>query len=373
MLSDEAIKKRIPYLDFLRILACFLVLLEHAPEARFSECLATSSTAFFIYITIVTVGTNIFFLISGALLLPVNKPAREFLPHRLKVILIPLAIWTVIYLVELYCNHTISFQGTLTSFHHPVEAVMWFTYLGSFLYNPVEGSLWFVYVLAIIYAMMPIISKLIGAIGKHGIEYLLAFWIAASFIPYCHGMFVPFATSPHNMLSGFANPAGYVLLGYYLHNYPLPVFSHKHWWKFALIFVFGIVVMPLFEFFIQSHIGITYKQHIDTVINEVSINNILLATLIFLIIKRLSPSSYNPAGHPHLSRLTIKVSVGTFGMYLCHMLLFRTVIWPLTRPYIGQLPVLVDGVICAIIAFFLTYAVVSIIHRAPFGKYIIGH
>ncbi len=356
MFSAQALQRRIPYLDIMRVIACLMVLLVHAPQVRYGEYYHTPHAGYPFYITLITVSSKLFFLLSGALLLPVTRPAREFVTRRLRVVLIPLAVWSLVYLAEDWLTGDFSVKRVLS---------MW--------YHPVEGALWFVYVMVLIYITMPLITTIVKAIGKRGVELLLVLWAASSFIPYMHGMFLEFDQSSHNALSTFASPFGYVLLGYYLHNWPLPIFTRKHWWKFALAFAFGIVGMPVFEFVVQSHFGITYQQHIDTVTNDVSINDVMMATLLFSVVKHFTPASYNAQRGTALPMLATRLSVCTFGIYLGHMLVLRNIVWPLSRPYLADLPVLADGAICALLALVVTYAISRLIYCLPFSKYIIGH
>ena len=355
MISSDKMKKRIPYLDTVRVISCLLVILLHAPMVRYSEYYDTPSTTYCFYIVLVTVCSKLFFMLTGALLLPVKKSAREFIPRRVKAVVIPLAVWSVAYLTARW------FNGSFTP-----------KFLISIFFTPVEGALWFVYVTIVIYCVLPVISKCIDAIGKRGVEYLLALWIISSFIPYQHGIFIGQNQLTHNMFGAFANVYGYVLLGYYLHQYPLPVFTRRHWWKFALAFTFGIVGMPLFEFTVQSHFGISYQEALGAVTSDVSINDIMIATLIFSVVRHYSPESYDTQGRHLFSKAMTGISICTFGIYLAHMLVLRELVWPLTRPYFQSLPWLADGLLCAAIAFTLCYAVMRMVYLLPFSKYIMG-
>lgn len=355
MIPAEKMKRRIPYLDTVRVISCLLVILLHAPMARFSEYYNTPNTTYCFYIVLVTVCSKLFFMLSGALLLPVTKSAREFIPRRVKAVVIPLAVWSVVYLIARW------FNGTFTP-----------KFLLSILFTPVEGALWFVYVTIVIYCVLPLMSKCIEAIGKRGVEYLLGLWVISSFIPYQHGMFIGQSQITHNMFGAFANVYGYVLLGYYLHQYPLPVFTRKHWWKFALAFTFGIVLMPLFEFTVQPHFGITYQEALGAVTSDVSINDIMIATLIFSVVRQFSPRSYDTAGRHRFSHAMTSVSICTFGIYLAHMLVLRELVWPLTRPYFATMPWLADGLLCAAIDFAVCYVVMRLVYLLPVSKYIMG-
>ena len=356
MLSEDRLQRRIPYLDILRVIACMLVILIHTPIRQYDTYYNTPSLAGAIYTVLVAVNCNLFFMISGALLLPVSKSGSRFIKRRLLVVLPPLVVWTVIYLLEhAFLLH--NFTPRL---------------LTSVLFHPVEGLLWYVYVLLVIYVTLPLVSKCIGAIGKRGVEVLLVLWVLSSFIPYQHGVFIEASQYSHNMFGAFANYYGYVLLGYYLHNYGLPRFSRGNVAIWTLLLAFGIVVMPAFEFLVQGHFDISWQQHIDTITSNISVNNIAMATLIFVAVRHFSPERYDRQRHSASAAWWPLLSVCTFGIYLSQMLVLRQVVWPMTKSWLGTAPVVVDCLVSGVLAFVVCLVLVLLLRMLPFHRYIIG-
>jgi surface polysaccharide O-acyltransferase-like enzyme len=355
-MNGSRLQRRIPYLDILRVIACLLVILIHTPIRQYEAYYNTPSIANAIYTVMVAVNCNLFFMITGALLLPVRMTGKRFLRRRLRVVLFPLVVWTVVYLLEhAFLLH--NFTPRL---------------LTSILFHPVEGLLWYVYVLLVIYVTLPLVSKCIDAIGKRGVEVVLVLWVLSSFIPYQHGVFMEASQYSHNMFGAFANYYGYVLLGYYLHQYGLPVFTRQHGWKWALLLLFGIVVMPLFEFLVQGRFGITWQQHIDTITNDISVNNIAMATLIFVVVQRFAPKRYDAKAHPAAATWWPLLSMCTFGIYLSQMIILRQVVWPLTRSWLGTAPIVVDCLVSGLLAFLVCLFLTLLLRLQPFRKYIVG-
>ena len=348
-------RQRVPYLDILRVVACLLVILIHTPIRQYDTYYNTPSIAGAVYTVLVAVNCNLFFMITGALLLPVTMTGRRFVKRRLAVVLPPLVVWTVIYLLE----HTFLLHNFTPRL------------LTSILFHPVEGLLWYVYVLQVIYVTLPLVSRCIDAIGKRGVEVVLVLWVLSSFIPYQHGIFMEASQYSHNMFGAFANYYGYVLLGYYLHHYGLPVFTRQHGWKWALLFIFGIVVMPLFEFLVQGNFGITWQQHIDTITNDISINNIAMATLLFVLVQRFAPERYDRKNRPMTATWWPVLSRCTFGIYLSQMIILRQVVWPLT-PWLSRTHWLVDSLVSAIFTFIICFILVFILRRLPIRRYLVG-
>ena len=89
MMTESQLQRRVPYLDILRVIACLLVILIHTPIRQYDTYYNTPSIAGAVYTVLVAVNCNLFFMISGALLLPVTLPTKRFLKRRLPVVLFP--------------------------------------------------------------------------------------------------------------------------------------------------------------------------------------------------------------------------------------------------------------------------------------------
>ena len=355
MMPGSKKRQRTPYLDILRVLACLLVILIHTPIRQYDTYYNTPSLAGALYTVLVAVNCNLFFMITGALLLPVKMTGRRFVKRRLTVVLPPLVVWTVVYLLE----HALLLHNFTPRL------------LTSILFHPVEGLLWYVYVLAVIYVTLPLVSRCIDAIGKRGVEVILVLWVLSSFIPYQHGVFMEASQWSHNMFGAFANYYGYVLLGYYMHRYGLPLFTRQHGWKWALLLAFGIVVMPLFEFLVQGRFGISWQQHLDTITNDISVNNIAMATLLFALVQRFAPERYDRQNRPMTATWWPMLSKCTFGIYLSQMIVLRQIVWPLT-PWLGRTHWVVDSLVSGVITFIICFLLVFILRRLPLRRYIVG-
>ena len=86
--------KRLDYLDTVRVLACFMVILMHSPMPDNNAPGMFLSTIS--YLTAPCIG--LFFMVSGALLLPVRTGMFTFLKKRFTKIIFPTLFWTAIYL-----------------------------------------------------------------------------------------------------------------------------------------------------------------------------------------------------------------------------------------------------------------------------------
>ncbi len=96
---------RIFYLDVVRLLACSMVVLMHSPMPTCHENrLLVLGIG---YLTAPCIG--LFFMVSGALLLPVRNDAKDFLQKRLGKILAPTVVWTLFY-ISVKCMSECSFD-----------------------------------------------------------------------------------------------------------------------------------------------------------------------------------------------------------------------------------------------------------------------
>jgi surface polysaccharide O-acyltransferase-like enzyme len=344
---------RIAYIDVLRIIACMLVCLHHGVCIHLGISRPNVLTA----ATVTMVGgANIFLMISGALLLPVKRTWRDFVSRRVSLVAWPLLVWTIVYLADGFIH------GTKTWYDLAILPLV-----------PANSILWYLYMIIIVYITMPAVSIVIKAVGRRGVEAYLVLWMLSALMPYEHGV-IHSLTPPQHPLSFFNNCYGYVILGYYLRHWPLPLFTWRHgWWITALMF-FSIVCIPLFEFTMQP--SLSWNDHVEAVNNNVSINGVMMSILIFTVIQKIFGESYPPKAR--WSNMLVTMSKCTFGIYLSHWLLLERVCVPVlcglivgyVAPGLGA--DLIISLSLAIVTFLLSLLLSWLILQLPFSRRIIG-
>lgn len=221
---------RIVYLDLIRVLSCMLIVLMHAPSPGSG---APGYIVVPIYF-ITAAGLCLFFMVSGALLLPVKTDTFTFLKKRMGKILVPLLFWTLFYL-----GVSLAFgEKTLSEVGHNLLSVP-FTRQG-------HGVLWFLYVLIGLYLLSPIISPMLQKASKKELEFYLLLWG----ITLCYPLLAPFVeltTDTYGILYYFSGFLGYFVLGYYLHNYK----PQMNKWGVA-----ALMIIPLLAFVVFNAAGI---------------------------------------------------------------------------------------------------------------------
>ena len=157
--------KRYPYLDLLRCLAIFFVVVLHVMTPVLTNQGLYGSTSWYVCLfqnSLNRAGVPLFLMISGCLML---RDARtlavgRFYKKRLPRLLLPLAVWNGIY----YIAHALRAGEALS----PVE------YLRQLLNNGSSYHFWFVYTLLGIYLIAPFLKRMVDAAGVREQLILLA-------------------------------------------------------------------------------------------------------------------------------------------------------------------------------------------------------
>ncbi len=361
MQTGDAHRERIFYLDFIRVVACLFVIMMHASVWNYDELIG--STSFFVYALTFSISSKLFFMISGALLLPINREPRQFIKHRLRAVLIPLAMWSVVYFIEMLIFDNPSKDG--------IKRV-----LLSVPFTPVEGSLWFVYAMVGLYMVMPLVSRCIEAMSRRWIEYYLALWLLSGITPFISGVFYT-VEFHHTMLASTCNYLGYIILGYYLHRYEPPIFSCANIFKSIFAIAVICIGLPLFVLTYQAAYYMPNpSDQLAAITHDLGINTMVAGIVAFSVLQLLSKRFAHGNNDKSLFRTVItSISICSFGIYLCHMLVYRQVVWRLlcgVEDVCMIHPLLLDA-LCALACFAVCYVLTRVIKALPFSRYIIGH
>jgi surface polysaccharide O-acyltransferase-like enzyme len=337
-------KERYYYLDAVRVLACLMVVFMHSPltpKGVTHSYLEVMDG----YLTAPCIG--LFFMVSGALLLPVTMDIQSFMKRRLSKVVWPTLFWTVFYIIVGCFTKDISAKDLLIS----IVSIP-FCAQGT-------GILWFMYTLIGLYLIAPIISPWLEKASKKTIETYLLIWLISMCYPYLR-IFLNIPNTETNMLYYFSGYAGYLLLGYYLHKYQDRISLCKIGVILMLIVVFSCILPAIF-------LWLKYKLNPMSVFDYLSISIVVMCICWFILIRYLLDRQ-RINSHPHT--LLVDVSNMTFGIYLCHIFIMRNLIWKWT--FVQSLSLPLEILFCAIITFLISYIVVKCFSKFPFSKFIIG-
>lgn len=335
--------KRKYYLDILRIFACLLVILMHSPSPN----TVAQPSSFFLsgisYFTQPCIG--LFFMVSGALLLPATATATEFLKRRLGRVLLPTVFWSAMYI----------------TLHQEVNRGGYDITMKSLMSIPFSaqgtGVLWFMYALIGFYLIIPIISPwLQKATSKEVLLYISLFLISTTY-PFLKQI-VNLDRSTSNILYYFASYGGYFLLGWYMARFGL-----RMRWRYLCLAYAAMLALPA-VFLICGE-----REYFWQMINYLSLPVVIMSIFWFATAQRFSKAIDGLS--ERAKKVIARLSSLSFGVYLIHIAVMRYFIW--NQSIIIGIPshILQSFVIFALTTIISTI-LVWLISKLPFSKYIIG-
>ena len=164
-------KNREIWVDWMRVVACFLVMVVHSTEPFYlggdGTLVLTKADAFWasLFDSFARACVPVFVVASSYLQFPLHYSTKEFFKRRVVRILIPFVIWTVVYALA-YGEPVQNFKDLLLNF------------------NYAAGHLWFVYMIVGLYLLMPLLSPWAEKVGKKELLFFLGLCFLTSFIPF---------------------------------------------------------------------------------------------------------------------------------------------------------------------------------------------
>ena len=380
------------WIDWLRVTACFLVMMTHSCEPFYlggeGSLILTKWDA--IWVSILNVlpraSVALFVIASSYLQFPLHYSTGEFFRRRAVRILIPFFIWSVAYALA-WGEPVQNFKDLLLNF------------------NYAAGHLWFVYMLVGLYLLMPLLSPWAEKVGKRELQLYLAIWLFTTVIPLIRqwvGGSAPVIYGPSGIPNAakyplwgeaswnsygvfyyFSGFVGYMLLGLYFRK-----FVGELSWKKTLavslpVFLAGFAICScgfLSRVWGDSHGAFPVEGPVGLAalwegpwLND-TIGVALMSVSWILLFRKIK------RGGKFYGNVLLPVSKASYGMYLSHMLLLGLIsAWlrnSLGLGAEGTLGIWTTPVQIFATAF-LTFALVAIfcvlVQRIPkIGKYIIG-
>ena len=388
-------ERRVVWVDWMRVAACFMVLVVHATEPFYlggeGSQILSEADAFWsaLFDSLVRACVPLFVVASSYLQFPLHYSTGEFARRRVVRVLVPFLLWTSVYALV---------WGV------PAEN---FRNL-AFNFNYAAGHLWFVYMIVGLYMLMPLLSPWAERVGRRELQIYLAICLFTTLIPLIRdwlsggeaNMLVTYGVSglPRQALtplwgeaswngygtfyylSGFV---GYLLLGLYVRRFvgelswktTLAVTVPCYLGGFAV--VFGGFVRRVFEM-AQGEFPLTglVEKAVwwETTWCNDTIGVALMTVAWILLFKKIKASGV------FYHKLLLPLSKASYGLYLLHLL----ILVPISGAMREWLGVGVDGVlgiwttpvqivVSAVTGFVASAIVAMTLQRIPkLGKYIIG-
>ncbi len=348
-------KERDYSLDVLRVLACLLVIWQHASEfyyiadGQYTVQAASTYTIGWIN-SLSRLCVPLFVVISGYFLLPTPDTTSTFFRKRFTRVLWPFLFWCVAYAVYYVLYADQSWADCLR--HIASIPVNW---------GVGVGHLWYVYMLIGLYLLVPILSPWLRQCSKRELQGYLALWVVASLVIYVHEIFPAvlgecgWNASP--LLYYYTGFAGYLVLGHYLRRYGTPALLPS-----VVLLVAGYLI-SVWGF--NSRIA-TCRMALPLELfwDFCSVNVAMMTLGIFGLVKHL-----NLTGRGWMGKVVTTTSVISYGIYLAHIMVlnfYHGLFDPLWNEVWIKVPVI------ALATFFTTIVVVWLLSHLPKARIWLG-
>ena len=330
-------------LDLIRVIACVMVVAMHSPMP--TEHASGPFLCALSYFCAPCIG--LFFMVSGALLIPIKNDYFTFLRKRFGKIIIPTIVWSVIYiLLKIYNSESqINIARTFASIPFSAQG---------------NGVLWFMYTLAGLYLLAPILSAWLEKVQKREIQLILLLWTLTLCYPILE-FWISVNTSNTGILYYFTGYSGYFLLGYYMKRYPRSISIIT----LLIISTLGVMLLGLLNYYDVNFDF--YRLFWYLSIFVASLCCVIWKGVLWLCMKpkiiKLLRSCF--------SILCISSNL-TFGVYLIHILIMRDFLWRCEWVlHIKNYP-LQCGIITTV-TLILSFVMYLLISRIPKSEWIIGY
>ena len=324
-------------LDILRILACMMIVTMHSPlPGGIEDGIFLSSLS---YLT--APGVGLFFMISGALLLPVKSDTKSFIKRRFIKIAIPTFFWTVFYIVlDTFLNG---------------QDLDWKTFLSMFFTSQGTPVFWFLYTLAGLYLLAPVMSHWLVSVSRRELEFYLLLWCISLCYPLID-LVLETNTSVTGILYYFSGYVGYFILGFYLRFYGDRV--RFRWLLPALIVAYVVPAVCKINDISVDFYSLFWYLSIFVAVQSV---------FIWKVVTSLVPER----GMFKINHFLKGFSSLTFGIYLLHFFVIRYCLWK--SPLINGIePYPLQVFVIAVSAFLFSAGLSFVIGLLPVGGLFVG-
>ena len=361
--------KRIAFLDYVRVFACFLVMLVHASENYYGAVGSTDMVgpqAFLqneadrlwvsIYDGFSRMSVPLFMIVSAYLLAPMKKGQScwEFYRKRFLRIMPPFIFFMVLY-------------STLPMLWGQIDGEQSMNDLSRIWLNfpMLAGHFWFMYPLIGLYLFIPVISPWLEKVSAKEERFFIGLFLVSTCIPFLNRWFGEVwgqcFWNEYHMLWYFSGYLGYLVLAHYIHTH-LTWSRSKRFIIGTILMVIG-AVLTIYSFYSQAIPGET----LSTPVIEIgwafcTINCVLLTAGTFLMFTCINSSK--------APRIITEMSKLSYGMYLMHI--FWLGLWATVFKYTLALPTVAAIPCIAVSTFICCFITSKLISFIPGSKWIIG-
>ena len=329
----------------MRVLAAFLVVLGHTTDRFVLYTTLKNSFAWnivYYFNTLSHVAVPLFIMLSGYLLLHKEKfeNINTFYKRRFSRILLPFIFW-----VTFYTGFDINWDKSRLTWQY-IQQRLW------------NGDLWHLYFLVIIlelYLISPLIMWLTEKMTQKNKTVL--FWSLLAFGVFCSLLNIYNIDFKRNSLTMFIPYIGIFYAGAFLRNIQIKkIFVSL---LSAVYFLFPVIANYIGNGILGTYIVLNYGPAI-----------LPMTLSLFLVLKNFRDSF---GKQPYFPKLIAFVSPTTFGIFLIHAFILDKVFYYFHLfPWQIHAPLIFYACLPAIITFIISFLIIVVIRRIPYGKYIVG-
>ena len=337
-------RKNYAYIDVLNILACICVIGMHCNGIVHRFELVPAWWRSLLVEVLGYWAVPGFCMISGATMMNYRQryETRTFIKRRLMKVGIPLIFWTAVFYTYKRLNGSIQWAGMRD-------------FINLLLNFRVESVYWFFGPLLMIYASLPVLSKL--SEYRKLLEYMIGFGvITISVLPFvCNLLGLTF--NGHFTFPLTGGYCLYALIGYYLHT------TKFRRWQRGVIYFCGIAGAALRYF----HTGLTFAaQGTASTLTwgYMNLPALMLAVAVFVFVQTICEHSFfqKEAVYDVLQ----KMASGSFGVFLIHIFVMNFLTARLSIDVYG----LMRQFIFPFVVYGICLVIVRIVQQSKLGKYI---
>lgn len=349
---------RIVFLDYLRVMACFMVIVVHACEFYFidgnSIGIRNALDGFWVSVidSALRASVPLFVMTSSYLLLPLKGNTTVFIKRRFQRVFIPFIVWSLLYAVLPWSWSEISVTEVKNNL------------LQLFVnFNGASGHLWFVYMLIGLYLFMPILSPWLKGVSKQGEQIFLIVWFFTTFWHYAKmgadSLYGECYWNEFHSFWYFSGFIGYLVLAHYVRTY-------INWSLQKSVCIGGVLFITGYLFtsiiFYHRTFTATTLQELELSWRFCSFNVVFMTLGLFLMIKKISFEK------GWIYRFVHEISRLSYGIYLMHIFILGLSYRLITEYFSTPITILLVGtttfIACCILTKLLSYL--------PGSKYLIG-
>lgn len=346
-------KKRILYLDYMRVTALFAVILLHVSVIDWSKFPINSFNwqVFNAFDGLVRFCVPVFVMISGVFFLDKDRDItlKKLFSHNILRIATAFVFWSVLYAVV--C--------TIVEENNMIDGSVIKYFIASVIYG--HYHMWFLFTIVGLYLITPFLRKITA--DKKLTEYFIVLSVIFANLPKIL-VFIPALDEVAGKILYKTNMffvlgyAGYFVLGHYLHTYEI---KREHKLIAYALGTVSVIATIAGNSYMSLKAGIAQEAFFDYMMPTVLFSSVM----VFLLFKDRADSFEK--GN---KSVIVSMSKLTFGMYLIHDLFI------IAFKNMGLSTVMISPIVAiplvAVIIFVLSYLCVFILNKIPvINKYII--